>query len=164
VNGDLIVADCDNHQIRLVPTSPKGVAKQITLIPTRELIQEKAANSEGELVVLDSVFVGRGTTEITIHLNTQNCSLVPGGVNELHIVPMPGFSIVQEEIKENFIKFKLDNRFQSEEANLEVYLTLEDPALPGVYLAKRTYLNVPIGRDKTIPLQELVYDLHIWPY
>jgi hypothetical protein len=71
----------------------------------------------------------------------------------------------QEEVKEPSFKFKVDQRIEYDEVNIELYLTIEDPLYPGVYLIKRSYLSFPIGRTpgQSGP-QELVYDMHIWPY
>ncbi len=163
--GDLLIADSENHAIRTVATNSKGKVRTFPLVLSRELIRERAANSDGELVLMDTVYVGRTASEILVHLNIQNCTIAPGGNNEVHIVPSPGFSLNQEEVKEPSFKFKVDQRIEYDEVNIELYLTIEDPLYPGVYLIKRSYLSFPIGRTpgQSGP-QELVYDMHIWPY
>jgi NHL repeat len=163
--NELLVADAENHALRTISLKEKGKVKTFPLVLTRELIREKAANSDGELVLMDTVYVGTSTSEITVLLNTQNCTIAPGGNNEVHIVPFPGFSLMQEEVKELQFKFKLDQRVKEEEVNIELYLTIEDPNFPGVYLIKRSYLNFPIVYSRDAPsLQEIVYDMHVWPY
>lgn len=164
-NGELLIADAENHAIRTLSLGKNRRVKTLPLVLTRELINEKAANSDGELVVMDTIYAGRSASEILVHLNIQNCTIAPGGNNEVHIVPMPGFSLNQEEVKENLFRFKIDQRVEAEEVNIELYLTMEDPAYPGVYLIKRSYLNFPVVRDssKSGP-QEVVYDMHIWPF
>ena len=164
-NGELMIADAENHAIRTLSLGKNRRVKTLPMVLTRELIIEKAANSDGELVVMDTIYAGRSASEILVHLNIQNCTIAPGGNNEVHIVPMPGFSLNQEEVKENLFRFKIDQRVEAEEVNIELYLTMEDPAYPGVYLIKRSYLNFPVVRDssKSGP-QEVVYDMHIWPF
>ena len=115
--------------------------------------------------MMDTVYVGRTASEILVHLNIQNCTIALGGNNEVHIVPSPGFSLSQEDVKENFFKFKVDQRIEYDEVNIELYLTIEDPLYPGIYLIKRSYLSFPIGRSPSQSgPQEVVYDMHIWPY
>lgn len=164
-NGDLLIADAENHTLRTMSLGKSRRVKTLPLVLTRDLIIDKAANSDGELVLMDTIYVSKNPSEIVVHLNIQNCTIAAGGNNEVHIVPFPGFSLNQEEVKENLFRFKVDQRIESEEVNIELYLTMEDPSYPGVYLIKRSYLNFPVVKDasKSGP-QEVVYDMRIWPY
>jgi hypothetical protein len=163
--GQLLIADAENHAIRTLSLGKNRRVQTFQLGLSRELIIEKAANTDGELVMMDTIYVGRTPSEVVVHLNILSCAIAAEGNNEVHIVPFPGFSLNQEVVKENAFRFKVDQRVESEEVNIELYLTIEDPAYPGVYLIKRSYLNFPIVKDnsKSGP-QEVVYDMHIWPY
>ncbi len=164
INGELFIADRENHQLRTLSSSKKGTVRSFSLQLSRELIGETAAHTFGEMVVMDTIMVSKSESKIHVALDLGNFKLVPDW-SYADIDEVSGAYLPTQEINEDGFVFGVNNRFEGLDVYIEVYLTVEDPDKPGIYIAKRSYLVFYIERVKDAPAkQEQVYTVNVLPY
>ena len=165
-NSELIVCDNQNHLLRRLSSPKSGKVKNFNLIPSRELMGETAAHTFGEMVVMDTLFVGSKQSSIHVILDLGGFELVPDGRNEIDMDERITGVIIQDFIVTNDgFSFEISSVFQETDLYMEIYLTLSDPEHPGVFLIKRAYLVYPVFlTDDALQQQEILYSVNLLPY
>lgn len=166
VNGELLVSDNQNHLIRRISSQKSLRVKNFNLIPSRELMGETAAHTYGEMVVMDTIYASPKAENIHVLLDLGGYEIVPDGRNEIDMDErMTGASISDFVVTNDSFNFSISSVFQQTDLYMELYLTLTDPAHPGVFLVKRSYLVYPVVQsEEQKPGQELLYSVNILPY
>ncbi|MFM9986242.1 MAG: hypothetical protein ACKVOK_13470 [Flavobacteriales bacterium] len=163
-NGELIVSDRENHRLRKLNSSKEGKVRNYPIAGTMEVVVEMAAHTEGEMVVMDTVFIGNRESTITVALDLAGYKMVESGRNEIDINDLPGAYIKDYSIKDDKFSFQVNNKFTGYDVYVEVYMLVESPAHPGVFVAKRAYLAFVVERKADAPVQqEQLYKVNLLP-
>jgi DNA-binding beta-propeller fold protein YncE len=163
LNGELIICDTKNHQLRKLSSPKNGNMRTLYYVPNRELIGEAAAHTEGEMVVMDTIVVGKSNTKIHVSLDLGNYKLIPEWSNA-DIDELDGAWLTTQEVTEDGFDFMINSKFEGSDVYLELYLLLEDPIVKGVYIVKRSYLSFYIESKNSAPAgQSKVYKVNVLP-
>lgn len=164
LNGELIISDRENHGIRKLSASKEGKVRSYPIAATTDIVIDMAAHTEGEMVVMDTVFIGNRESTITVNLELGGYNMVESGRNEIDINDIPGSYIRDYEIKDGKFSFQVNNAFTGYDVYVEVYLFLEHPDRPGVYVVKRAYLAFVVSNKPDAPVQqEQLYRVNLLP-
>lgn len=163
--GDLLITDTDNHFIRMVGSPEDKLMKNFWFKMSPELIGFEAAHTSGEIILMDSLFFGNETVKVNVLLDLAGYKLVKGGQNEVLVNDLSGSIVLDSEVvsKESFsLSIKPNNL--DEDIYFEMYLTLEHPENPGLFIIKRAYLDFPVIKDEKAELiQEMIYAPNLLP-
>ena len=159
-DGDLYLLDSDNHLIRMLGSPSDKLMKNFWFKPSQELVGFDPAHTGGDLVQMDSVYVG-GSSPLKLHvlLDLEGYKIVPAGQNELILGDGSGqLKLDTEQPKKEEFTITIDPKYANPDIYLEVYLTLEHPENKGLFLIKRAYLDFPVvPSDNPENLQEQIY-------
>jgi hypothetical protein len=165
-NGDLYITETDNHLIKTLGSSTDKMPMNYWFKVTPDLVGFEPAHTFGELVGMDSTFMKGKEIKVKVLLDLHGYKMVPDGLNELRLNDLTGHVKLEEELltKEEFT-FTIEWNYPDEDIYIELYLTLEHPENPGLYIVKRTYFDFPVihGEDGD-PVQEQVYTPLLLPY
>lgn len=161
-----MICDNQNHLIRRLSSPKMGKVKNFNLVPSRELMGETAAHTYGEMVVMDTLFVGDKRSQVRVMLDLGGYELVPDGRNEIDMDErMTGVIIEDFNVTTDGFNFEISSVFNQTDLYMEMYLTLSDPQHPGVFLVKRAYLVYPVEPKEDAPAQqEILYGVNLLPY
>ncbi len=163
LNGELFIADRENHELRKLSAPKKGKVRTFSVQLSRELIGEVAAHTFGESVVMDTLRLSKKESKIHVALDLGNYKLLPEW-SSVDIDEVTGAYLPTQSVTEDGFTFGINNRFEGLDVYIEVYLMLEDPNNPGIYIVKRSYLSFVLDRVDNAPAaQEQVYKVNILP-
>jgi DNA-binding beta-propeller fold protein YncE len=165
-SGDLYVVDSDHHLVRMVGSVGDKLMKNFWFRPSQELIGFDVANTGGDLVQLDTLFLANQQVEFKVIFDLEGYQIVSQGQNEVFPVDPTGkIKLDSETIRKDEITVKVDPTFPDPDIYLEVYLTLEHPENKGLFLIKRAYLVTPVVKaDSAETTQEQIYKPTLLPY
>lgn len=163
--GDLIVTDTDSHLIREIGSPSDKIMKNFWMKPDQVLIGFEPAHTGAEVVLMDSIFVSGKESRMNVILDLEGYKIVPEGQNELVLHDITGkVKLDSEKISKEEFGISVNAEYQELDVYLEIYLTLEHPENPGLYLIKRAYLDFPLSRNESDdPLQEQIYKPSLLP-
>jgi len=130
--GDLFIVDSDNHMVRMLGSVNDKLMKNFWFRVSQELIGFDVANTGGELVVLDSLFLGSQPVKLHVLLDLEGYEIVPQGQNEL--LPMDITGKIKTDattIRKEEFTITVDPEYADPDVYLEFYLTLEKPENKG---------------------------------
>jgi NHL repeat len=163
MNGELFIADRENHELRKLSAPKKGKVRSFSLQLSRELIGEVAAHTFGETVIMDTIRVGKKESKIHVALDLGNYKLL-NEWSSVDIDEVTGAYLPTQNVTEDGFVFGINNRFEGLDVYIEVYLMLEDPDNPGIFIVKRSYLSFVLDRVNNAPAaQEQLYKVNILP-
>jgi DNA-binding beta-propeller fold protein YncE len=158
-SGDLFIVDSDNHMVRMLGSASDKLMKNFWFRVTQELVGFDVANTGGELVLLDSLFLGSQPVNLRVLLDLEGYKIVPQGQNEL--VPMDITGKIKTDaatIRKEEFTITVDPEYTDPDIYLEFYLTMEKPENKGLFLIKRAYLVIPVIKDEQAEkLQEQIF-------
>ena len=165
-DGDLYIVDADNHLVRMLGSAGDKLMKNYWFRPSQELVGFDAAHTGGDLILMDSLFIGNKPVQLHVLLDLEGYTIVPKGQNELILGDISGkIKLDAETIRKEEFTLTVDPEFLDPDIYLEVYLTLEHPENKGLFLIKRAYLDIPITRQPEVELlQEQIYKPSLLPY
>jgi hypothetical protein len=163
LNGELIINDRGNNEVRKLSAIKNGNVRTLYYTPSRELVGEAAAHTEGEMVVADTILVGKSNARIQLKLDLGGYKLVPEW-SSADMDEHEGAYLPSQQVNDDGIEFVVNGKFEGSDVYLELYLLLEDPKNEGVFIIKRSYLSFYIERTSNAPAaQEQVYKVNILP-
>lgn len=164
-DGDLYVVDGDNHLVRMLGSPTDKLMKNFWFKPSQELVGFDAAHTNGDLVLMDSVYVSNEQVKVHVLLDLEGFKIVPQGQNELLLGDVTGkLKLDTETVKKEEFTITIDGPFNDPDIYLEVYLTLEHPENKGLFLIKRAYLDFPVVKQSDAEkLQEQIYKPTLLP-
>ena len=164
-DGDLYIVDSDNHLVRMLGSSSDKLMKNFWFRPNQELVGFDAAHTNGDLVLLDSLYLGSNTVQMRVLLDLEGYSIVAAGQNELIPGDVSGkIKVDSETIRKEEFTITIDPDYPDLDIYMEVYLTLEHPENKGLFLIKRAYLDIPIAKlPGAETLQEQIFKPNLLP-
>lgn len=166
-DGDLYLLDSDNHMIRMLGSPSDKLMKNFWFKPSQEIVGFDAAHTNGDLVLMDSVYVGGGSTvKLRILMDLEGYKIIPAGQNELILGDVSGIlKLNWKEVTSEEFDIIIDPKFADSDIYLEVYLTLEHPENKGLFLIKRAYLVFPVVPiENAESMQEQIYKPNLLPH
>ena len=165
-SGDLYIVESDQHLVRMVGSVSDKLMKNFWFRPSQELIGFDVANTGGDLVQLDTLFLANEPVDLQLILDLEGYKIVSQGQNEVMPVDPSGkIKLNSETIRKEEITVTVDPAFPDPDIYLEVYLTLEHPENKGLFLIKRAYLVTPVVKvDHAESKQEQIYKPTLLPY
>ncbi|MFM7234457.1 MAG: hypothetical protein ACKOZM_07680, partial [Flavobacteriales bacterium] len=165
-SGDLYIVDSDHHLVRMIGSVGDKLMKNFWFRPSQELIGFDVANTGGDLVQLDTLFLANQPVEFKLILDLEGYQIVSQGQNEVFPVDPTGkIKIGSETIRKEEITVKVDPDFPDPDIYIEMYLTLEHPENKGLFLIKRVYLVTPVMKvESAETTQEQIYKPTLLPY
>ena len=131
-----------------------------------ELIGFEPAHTNGEIVLMDTIFVSSGEVTMNVILDLEGYKVLPAGQNELVLHDITGkTSLGSETITKEEFKVKVKSDYPDPDVYMEIYITMEDPENPGLFLIKRAYLDFPVAQiPKAESVQEQIYKPSLLPF
>jgi DNA-binding beta-propeller fold protein YncE len=165
-DGDLYVVDSDNHLVRMIGSPSDKLMKNFWFRPNQELVGFDAAHTNGDIMLLDSLYLGSNPVELHVLLDLEGYKIVPAGQNELLPMDVSGkMKVDSETIRKEEFTITVQPDYTEPDIYLEVYLTLEHPENRGLFLIKRAYLDIPIAKQQGAEtLQEQIVKPNLLPY
>jgi len=165
-DGSLFISDTENHRIKELENSTDKMMKNFWWKCSMEMVGFDAAHTYGELVVMDSVFLDGSDIRMNVILDLEGYEIVKAGQNELISHDMTGkVRLKSETIHQKEFSFTVEGDYPDVEIYMEMYLTLEKPEEPGVFIIKRAYLDFPVTQSKKAEsLEEQIYKPNLLPY
>ncbi len=166
MNGEMLISDRGNFQIRKLTSPSGGRVKAIPVRPGIDIIGDAVAHETGEPVAADTLFLNKSirTSHAKIKLDLQGYQLDPEGVSAIDMDPLPGVTMVSERITEDFFELDISSEIQMDDIYIEVYLTLRHPEHPEVVIVKRAFLDIPVIWQETGKgSPEIVYQPNLLP-
>ncbi|MBX7051932.1 MAG: hypothetical protein K1X54_07840 [Flavobacteriales bacterium] len=166
-NGDLYLTDTDNHLVKNIGSSTDKMAMNYWFKVTRDLVGFEPAHTYGELIGMDSIYFKGQDIKVKVLMDLHGFKMVPDGQNEILLNDLTGqIKIPSETITKEEFTFTIQKDFPDADIYIELYLTLEHPENPGVYIVKRSYLDFPVIHDEkeADPIQEQIYTPLLLPY
>ena len=166
MNGDLLITDTDNHRIKQLDSPSDKMLKNYWLKVSMELIGFEPAHTNGEIVLMDTIFVSSGEVTMNVILDLEGYKVLPAGQNELVLHDITGkTSLGSETITKEEFKVKVKSDYPDPDVYMEIYITMEDPENPGLFLIKRAYLDFPVAQiPKAESVQEQIYKPSLLPF
>jgi hypothetical protein len=164
-DGDLYIVDSDNHLVRMLGSSSDKLMKNFWFRPGQELVGFDAAHTNGDLVLLDSLYLGNKAVQLRVLLDLEGYTIVAAGQNELIPGDVSGkIKVDSETIRKEEFTITIDPEYSDLDIYMEVYLTLEHPENKGLFLIKRAYLDIPIAKlPGAETLQEQIFKPNLLP-
>ena len=165
-DGDLYIVDSDNHLVRMLGSSSDKLMKNFWFRPNQELVGFDAAHTNGDIVLLDSLFIGSKPVQLHILLDLEGYKIVSAGQNELLPMDVSGkLKTDSETIRKEEFTLTIDPEYPDLDIYLEIYLTLEHPENKGLFLIKRAYIDIPIAKQPGAEtVQEQIFKPNLLPY
>ena len=165
-NGSLFISDTENHRIKELESPSDLMMKNFWWKCSMEMVGFDAAHTYGELVVMDSVFLDGADIRMNVILDLEGYEIVKVGQNELISHDMTGkVRLKSEMISQKEFSFTVEKDYPDVEIYMELYLTLEKPEEPGVFIIKRAYLDFPVTQSKKAEsLEEQIFKPNLLPY
>lgn len=165
-NGSLFISDTENHRIRELENSSDMMMKNFWWKCSMEMVGFDAAHTYGELVVMDSVFLDGSDIRMNVILDLEGYEIVKAGQNELISHDMTGkVRLKSETIHQKEFSFTVESDYPDVEIYMELYLTLEKPEEPGIFIVKRAYLDFPVTQSKKAEaVEEQIFKPNLLPY
>ena len=115
---------------------------------------------------MDSVFLDGSDIRMNVILDLEGFEIVKAGQNELISHDMTGkVRLKSEVVHQKEFAFTVEKDYPDVEIYMEMYLTLERPEEPGVFIVKRAYLDFPVTQSKKAEaLEEQIYKPNLLPY
>jgi hypothetical protein len=164
--SDLLITDTDNHMLRELGSPSDKMVKNYWMKPNQILVGFEPAHTGGEIVLMDTIFVSGKDVGMHVILDLEGYKIAPEGQNELVLHDVTGKARLDSEVikKEEFVVF-VNSDYPDMDLYLEVYLTIEHPENPGLFLIKRAYLDFPVSKtDVADVVQEQIYKPSLLPY
>jgi DNA-binding beta-propeller fold protein YncE len=164
-DGDLYIVDSDNHLVRMLGSSSDKLMKNFWFRPGQELVGFDAAHTNGDLVLLDSLYLGNKAVQLRVLLDLEGYTIVAAGQNELIPGDVSGkIKVDSETIRKEEFTITIDPEYSDLDIYMEVYLTLEHPENKGLFLIKRAYLDIPIAKlPGAETVQEQIFKPNLLP-
>ena len=164
-DGDLYIVDSDNHLVRMLGSSSDKIMKNFWFRPGQELVGFDAAHTNGDLVLLDSLYLGNKAVQLRVLLDLEGYTIVAAGQNELIPGDVSGkIKVDSETIRKEEFTITIDPEYSDLDIYMEVYLTLEHPENKGLFLIKRAYLDIPIAKlPGAETVQEQIFKPNLLP-
>ena len=165
-DGDLYVVDSDNHLVRMLGSTEDKLMKNFWFRPSQELVGFDAANMSGDLVVLDTLFMDNLPTKMHVLLDLEGYKVVAQGQNELIPTDLSGKIVIEtDKLMKDEFSITVQPDFSEMDVLFELYLTLENPENKGLFLIKRSYVVLPLAKQKGADLvQEQVLKPSLLPH
>jgi len=164
-NGDLLISDTENHLLREMGSVDDKMLKNFWFKLSPELIGYESATAAGETVLMDHIKISAAKTTVKVKLDLQGYQIVNEGQNEASLVEVGTAGVMKSEtITSDEIMFTISD-FGGYDVYMEVYLTLQHPENPGVFVVKRAYLDIAADKVEEAPsVQEITYRPNLLPH
>jgi hypothetical protein len=163
--GDLIITDTENHLLREIGSPDDKMMKNFWMKPNQILVGFEAAHTGNEVVLMDTIFLSQKDVRMNVILDLEGYKIVKEGQNELVLHDVSGKAKLDSETitKEEF-DISVNSDYPDMDLYLEVYITMEHPENPGLFLIKRAYLDFPVSKvNAAEPQQEQIYKPTLMP-
>ena len=99
-------------------------------------------------------------------MDLQGYQIVKAGQNEIVLTSVSELVKVKNEtIRGDSFSLQVDSAYPDGDVYAELYLTLEHPENPGLYIVKRAYLDFPVLRDsQSETVQEQILNVNLLPH
>ncbi len=163
--GDLIIADTDHHMFREVGSPEDKMMKNYWMKPNQILIGFEAAHTGNEVVLMDTIFLSNQDVRMNVILDLEGYKIIKDGQNELVLHDLTGkVKLDSETLSKEEFTISVKSDYPDLDLYLEVYITMEHPENPGLFLIKRAYLDFPVSKvDVAEPQQEQIYKPTLLP-
>ncbi|MFM1999379.1 MAG: hypothetical protein RL204_1326, partial [Bacteroidota bacterium] len=109
---------------------------------SEQMAMSKDAVAGGEQVYFEQTIFGSGTNQVEFVFELNGLKLFPAGRNEIALEESAGIELTEAGVTDKGFSIRITPREESNFAQMEIYLTLFDPAVPEVLYFKRAVLNV----------------------
>ncbi|MFM7310356.1 MAG: hypothetical protein ACKOZY_07090 [Flavobacteriales bacterium] len=166
MNDKLLITDTDNHFVRQLDQTSDRLFTNFWFKMSQALVGFEAANSSGELILMDTIFTGAGNIQMNVIMDLQGYQIVKAGQNEIVLTSVSELVKVKNEtIRGDSFSLQVDSAYPDGDVYAELYLTLEHPENPGLYIVKRAYLDFPVLRDsQSETVQEQILNVNLLPH
>lgn len=140
-NGGLSLSDLGNNLIRTINLKKKK-ASIFKPVFSEQMAMSKDAVAGGEQVYFEQTIFGSGTNQVEFVFELNGLKLFAAGRNEVALEESAGIELTESGVTDKGFSIRITPREESNFAQMEIYLTLFDPAVPEVLYFKRAVLNV----------------------
>jgi hypothetical protein len=158
-NGNLVLSDMGNNLIRSVNLKKKKAVKFKPQF-SEQMAMSKDAVAGGEQVYFEQTILGNGTNQVEFVFELAGLKIYKEGRNELALEESGGIQLVEGGISDKGFSVRITPREDNNFAQMELYLTLYDPAVPEVIYFKRAVLNIEY---EVIPGEETSHSMFYRP-
>ena len=138
---NIYLSDQGNNLIRVINYSKKK-SKRFDPEFSEQMGMSEDAVAVGEHVYFEQEIFGSGTNTIDFVFELQGMKLLPNGRNEFAVEETGGVEFVEGSLNEKGAQIRITPKEENGFAQMELYLTLFDPAYPQVVYFKRAVLNI----------------------
>jgi hypothetical protein len=140
-SGELLISDLGNNLIRRVNVKKKK-ASILKPIFSEDMSMSKDAVAVGEQVYFEQTIFGSGTNQVEFVFELAGLKIYKEGRNEIALEESGGIQLVEGGVTDKGFSVRIAPREDNNFAQMELYLTLYDPAVPEVIYFKRAVLNI----------------------
>lgn len=166
MNDQLMFTDTEKHMVRQMKSTTDKLFTNFWFQVSQPLIGFEAANSSGELILMDTIYTGSGDIQMNVIMDLQGHQLVKAGQNEILLTSLSEFASVKTEtVRGDSFALQVKSDYPDGDIYAELYLTMEHPENPGLYIVKRAYLDFPVIRSsQSETVQEQILNLSLLPH
>lgn len=156
---NIYLSDQGNNLIRVINYSKKK-SKRFDPEFSEQMGMSEDAVAVGEHVYFEQELFGEGTNTVDFVFELQGMKLLPNGRNEFAVEETGGVEFVAGSLSEKGAQIRVTPKEENGFAQMELYLTLFDPAYPQVVYFKRAVLNIEY---QVIPNEEKSHSIIYHP-
>jgi hypothetical protein len=156
---NIYLSDQGNNLIRVINYSKKK-SKRFDPEFSEQMSMSEDAVAVGEHVYFEQEVFGEGTNTVDLVFELQGMKLLPNGRNEFAVEEAGGVEFVEGSLSEKGAQIRVTPKEENGFAQMELYLTLFDPAYPQVVYFKRAVLNIEY---QVIPNEEKTHSVYYRP-
>jgi hypothetical protein len=156
---NIYLSDQGNNLIRVINYSKKK-SKRFDPEFSEQMSMSEDAVAVGEHVYFEQEVFGDGTNTVDFVFELQGMKLLPNGRNEFAVEETGGVEFVAGSLSEKGAQIRVTPKEENGFAQMELYLTLFDPAYPQVVYFKRAVLNIEY---QVIPNEEKTHSVYYRP-
>ncbi len=158
-NGNLMLSDMGNNLIRSIILKKKKATKFKPQF-SEQMAMSKDAVVGGEQVYFEQTIFGSGTNQVEFVFELAGLKIYKEGRNEIALEESGGIQLVEGGVTDKGFSVRIAPREDNNFAQMEMYLTLYDPAVPEVIYFKRAVLNIEY---EVIPGEETSHSMFYRP-
>ena len=137
----IYISDQGNNLIRVINLSKKKT-KPFDPEFSEQMAMSEDAVASGEQVYFEQTIFGSGTNQVEIVFELAGLKIYKEGRNEIALEESGGIQLVEGGVTDKGFSVRITPREDNNFAQMELYLTLYDPAVPEVIYFKRAVLNI----------------------
>jgi hypothetical protein len=156
---NIYLSDQGNNLIRVINLSKKK-SKRFDPEFSEQMAMSEDAIAVGEQVYFEQEIFGEGTNEVEFVFELQGMKLLPNGRSEFAFEESSGIELVSATLTEKGAQLRISTKEETGFVQMELYLTLYDPAYPQVVYYKSAVLNIEY---QVIPNEEKSHKIYYRP-